>query len=339
MPQSTIRRYLKHGTMHQLSVFEAVARHGNFTRAAEELYMAQPTVSVQIKKLTETIGLPLFEQVGNHVRVTETGRELQTAYREIFQALVKVEDRLSSIRGLESGRLWLAASTTGKYFAPRMLAAFVQQHPGIDVSLQIHNRQTLLERLADNADDLYLFADPPGNVEVVVQQILPNPMVVFARSDHVLANQKRIPFERLAQEPFLMREPGSGTRTVAEEVFSRHGLQPQVRMELSTNEAIKQAILAGLGVSIMSRYTLGLEVEHDHLVTLDVDGFPLERHWYFVYPIGKQLSVVAQAFMDFTREHVQELVLNHLSPRPNISFTAISRKMAGGTQSAGSMRP
>jgi DNA-binding transcriptional LysR family regulator len=315
MPQTRIRRYFKHGTLPQLSVFEAVARLGNFTRAGEELFMAQPTVSVQIKKLTETIGLPLFEQVGNHVRVTETGRELQAACQEIFQALIKIENRLASIRGLESGRLQIAVSTTGKYFAPRMLAAFAQQHPGIDVCLQIHNRQTLLARLAGDEDDLYLFADPPGDVEVVVQQILPNPMVVFARPDHALAKQQRIPFERLAQEPFLMREPGSGTRTATEEIFARHGLRPQVRMELSTNEAIKQAILAGLGVSILSRYTLSLEVERDQLVTLDVEGFPLERHWYFVYPIGKQLPIAAQAFMDYTRAHVQSLVLDHLVPK------------------------
>jgi len=314
MPHSRIRRYLKHGTLQQFSVFEAVARLGNFTRAAEELYMAQPTVSVQIKKLTETIGLPLFEQVGNHVHVTETGRELQVACGDIFQALGKIEDRLSSIRGLAAGQLQLAVSTTGKYFAPRMLAAFVQQYPGIDVSLQIHNRQTLRERLANNVDDLYLFADPPGDVEVVVQQILPNPMVVFARSDHALAKQKRISFERLAQEPFLMREPGSGTRASAEDIFAQHGLQPQVKMELSGNEAIKEAILAGLGVSIMSRYTLGLEAEQNQLVTLDVEGFPLERHWYFVYSVGKQLTIAAQAFMDFTRENVQQLILDHLGP-------------------------
>lgn len=314
MPQSKIHRYLRHGTLQQFSVFEAVARLGNFTRAGEELYMAQPTVSMQIKKLTETIGLPLFEQVGNHVHVTETGRELQTTCREIFQTLVNIEDRLSSIRGLESGRLQLAVSTTGKYFAPRMLAAFVQQHPGIDVALQIHNRQALRNRLVENADDLYLFADPPGDLEVVVQKILPNPMVVFARSDHVLAKRKRIAFERLAQEPFLMREPGSGTRAIAEEIFARHGLQPHVKMQLSTNEAITQAILAGLGISIMSRYTLGLDVEQNQLVRLDVEGFPLERHWYFVYPIGKQLSMAAQAFMDFTRENVQQLILNRLGP-------------------------
>lgn len=313
MPQSKIRHYLKHGTLPQLSVFEAVARHGNYTRAAEELYMAQPTVSVQIKKLTESIGLPLFEQLGRKVHMTEAGRELQAACREIFQALVGLEDRLTAIRQLDSGRLWLAVATTGMHFAPRMLAAFVQQHPGLDVCLHGGNRQTLLERLASNADDLYIFADPPEDADVIVQQILPNPMVVFARADHPLASEKIIPFERLAQEPLLIREPGSGTRAATLKIFARHGLQPRVKMELSTNEAIKQAILAGLGISIMSRYTLGLEVEHNQLVTLDVEGFPLERHWYFVYPIGKQLPAAARAFMDFTRENAYQVVRDHLA--------------------------
>ena len=313
MPQSKIRRYLKHGTLPQLSVFEAVARHGSFTRAAEELYMAQPTVSVQIKKLTETIGLPLFEQIGKRIHLTEAGRELNDACRDIFRLLINVEDRFASIRGLDAGRLRLAVSTTGSYFAARLLAAFVQQHPGIDVSLQIHQRQTLLARIADNADDLYIFATPPQDGEAVVQQILPNPMVVFARADHPLAKQRGITLERLAQEPFLIREPGSGTRMVALEIFEKHGLQPKLRMELSTNEAIKQAILAGLGVSILSRYTMGLDVEQKQLVTLDVEGFPLERHWYFVYPVGKNLPLAAQAFMDFTRRQSKQLVLDHLA--------------------------
>ena len=313
MPQSKIRRYLKHGTLPQLSVFEAVARLGSYTRAAEELYMAQPTVSVQIKKLTATIGLPLFEQIGKRTHLTEAGRELMESCREIFSVLTRTEDRFASIRGLEAGRLRLAVSTTGSYFASRMLAAFVQQHPGIDVSLQIHQRQTLVARLADNADDLYIFATPPEDAEVVVQQILPNPMVVFAHAGHPLASQRGITLERLAAEPFLIREPGSGTRMVAQEIFARHGLQPKVRMELSTNEAIKQAILAGLGVSILSRYTLGLDTEQKELVTLDVEGFPLERHWYFVYPVGKNLPVAAQAFMDFTRRNSKQLVLDHLA--------------------------
>jgi DNA-binding transcriptional LysR family regulator len=319
MPQSKIRRYLKHGTLPQLSVFDAVAKLGNFTRAAEELHISQPTVSVQIKKLTETVGLPLFEQVGNHASLTEAGRELQAACQDIFQALVKIDDRLASIRGLNSGRLWLAVSTTGKYFAPRMLAAFVQQHPGIDVSLQIHNRETLLGRLADDVDDLYLFADPPGDAEVIVQQILPNPMVVFAHADHPLAGTRDISFDQFAREPFLMREPGSGTRIVAQRIFEQHGLKPRIRMELSTNEAIKEAIQAGLGVSILSRYTLGYDAEQTQLVTLDVEGFPLEHHWYFVYPSGKQLSLVARTFMDFVRAEAKQLVFDH-PPRASVEY-------------------
>lgn len=313
MPQSKIHRYLKHGTLPQFNVFEAVARLGSFTRAAEELYMAQPTVSVQIKKLTETIGLPLFEQVGKRVHLTEAGRELCTTCQGIFETLNTAEDNFANLRGLKSGRLRLAVSTTGKYFAPRMLAAFVQKYPGIEIALQIHNREKLLERMSENLDDLYIFTNPPPESEAMRQMILPNPMVVFARKDHPLAKQAHIPFARFAREPFLMREPGSGTRMVAQEIFEANGKKPAVCMELSTNEAITQAILAGLGVSIMSRYTLGLDTEHDHLVTLDVEGFPIARHWYFVYPIGKQLPMVAQAFMDFSRQQAKSLVQNHLS--------------------------
>ncbi len=313
MPNSRIKRYLKHGTLPQFAVFEASARLGSFTRAAEELHMAQPTVSVQIKKLTETVGLPLFEQVGKRIFLTEPGRQLYASCEQVFRTIANVEDSFADIRGLKSGRLWLAVSTTGKYFAPRMLAAFIQRHPGVEVSLQIHNRRTLIDRLTNNEDDLYIFANPPREPEVVRQAILPNPMVVFARADHPLARETRIPLARLAQEPFLMREPGSGTRMVAQELFDRHGLEPMVRMELCTNEAIKQAILAGLGVSIMSRYTLGLDTGQQQLVSLDVEGFPLEGHWYFVYPAGKQLSLVASKFMEFVRVEAKQLVLDHLA--------------------------
>ena len=313
MPHSRIKRYLKHGILPQLAVLEASARLGSFTRAAEELHMAQPTVSAQIKKLTETVGLPLFEQIGKRIFLTEPGRQLYASCQELFGTIAHVEDAFADIRGLKSGRLRLAVSTTGKYFAPRMLAAFIQRHPGLEVSLQIHNRRALIDRLANNEDDLYIFANPPQEAEVVRQAILPNPMVVFAHADDPLVHERRIPLARLAQQPFLMREPGSGTRMVAQQLFERHGLKPTVRMELSTNEAIKQAILAGLGVSIMSRYTLGLDTEQHHLVALDVEGFPLEGHWYFVYPVGKQLSLVAQTFMDFVRAEAKQLVLDHLA--------------------------
>lgn len=313
MPQTKIRRYLKHGTLPQLSVFEAIARLGSFTKAAEELYMAQPTVSVQMKKLAETVGLPLIEQIGKNIHLTDAGRIIHAACNEIFDTLAGVERTLANVRGLEAGRLQLAVSTTGKYFAPRILAEFVKQHPNIEVSLQIHNREVLIDRMTKNLDDLYIFANPPDERTVVTQVILPNPMVPFAPIDHPLAKEKRIPFARFAAEPFLMRERGSGTRMVVRQAFEKHGCEPKIRMELSTNEAIKQAIIAGLGVSIMSRYTLGLDVAHSQLAILDVEGFPVECDWVFAYPVGKQLTLTAQSFMDFTRKVAKTLVFDHLS--------------------------
>ena len=307
MAQSRIRRYIRHGTLPQVAVFEASARLGCFTRAAEDLHLAQPTVSTQIRKLSETVGLPLFEQVGKRIQLTEAGRCVQIASGEVFAAFLRLEESLADLRGLEGGRLALAVSPTGQYLAPRLLAGFTRRHPRVELSLQIHDRRTLLERFARNEDDLYIFADPPRE-SAVTQVILPNPMAVLARSDHDLAQAKRIPLARIAEEPFLMREPGSDTRRLVERLFDRHGLRPAVRMELAANEAIKQAILAGLGISILSRYTLGLDTEQRQLVTLDVEGFPLDCHWYFAYPVGKRLTVAARAFMDFARVEAQGLV-------------------------------
>lgn len=307
VPHARIHRYLRHGTLPQLAVFDAAARLGSFTRAAEELHLAQPTVSAQIRKLADVVGLPLFEQIGRRVFLTEAGRQLHSACDRLFGALEGLEASISDMRGLQAGRLQLAVCTTGKYFAPRLLGAFAQRYPGIELSLQIHNRSALLERFAGNEDDLYIFATPPES-DAVTQVIHPNPMVVFARADHPLAAQRRIPFTKIAAAPFLMRESGSGTRTIAESAFARHHCQPLVRMVLSTNEAIKQAILAGLGISILSRHTLGLDADQHHLVELDVEGFPLPMHWHFAYPVGKHLGVAARAFLDFVRADADRLL-------------------------------
>ncbi len=312
MPTTVVRRFLRHGMLPQLAVFEAVSRLGSFTRAAEELHLAQPTVSTQIRKLSDTLALPLFEQIGKKVHLTPAGTALQAGCADLFAAFGRIEESLAGLRGLECGRLRLAVSTTGKYFAPRLLAAFVGRHPKIEVCLQIHNRQGLIDRFARNEDDLYIFANPPTEHEVVCQPILPNPMVIFARADHPLARRRKIPFAALAGEPYLMREPGSGTRLVTYELFDRHGIEPRVRMELSTNEAIKQAILAGLGISLLSRYTLGLDTEQRELAVLDVEGLPVERQWQFVYPVGKQVAPAARAFMDFVRAEAKHLVQDHL---------------------------
>ena len=308
MPHQKIHRYLRHGTLPQLRVFEASARLGSFVRAAEELHMSQPTASVQIKKLCETVGVPLFEQLGKRIYLTEAGRQLYDACQDLFRVFVSVEESLSSLRALRSGRLRLAVSTTGMSFAPRLLAAFLEHHPGVEIALQSHNRQTLVERLRNNADDLYVFADSPEMEEVVAQELLPNPLVVLARDDHPLIREKRIPLERIAEEPFLIREEGSGTRRIAMRLFREHAITPKIRMTLDSNEAIKEAILAGLGVAILSRYTFGLDPESSRYVCLDVAGFPLENHWYLVYRGGKHLGVTARAFLDFCRAEAKALV-------------------------------
>ena len=307
MLQSGIRRYLRHGTLPQLRVFEASARLGSLTRAAEELHIAQPTASVQVKKLADTVGLALFEQVGRRVYLTDAGQRLYAGCLEVFRALSTIEEELNGLRKMDSGHLRLAVCSTGKHFAPRMLGAFLGRYPGVEVSLEIHNRQTLLDRLAGNEDDLYVFASALDREDVVTQALLPNPLVVFARDDHPLAAARHISFERIAVEPFLMREAGSGTRLLASRLFAQHGLAPRISMELSDDEAIREAILAGLGISIMSRFTLGLEPEPSRLICLDVDGFPLENHWHFAYPVGKHLSPTARAFMEFARLEAREL--------------------------------
>lgn len=312
MHNSSIKRYLRHGMLPQLSVFEAVARLSSFTKAADELHLAQPTVSAQIKKLAENLQIPLFEQIGKRIYLTPAGEKLYEGCQLLFTTLGNIEGSLSELRGLEHGRLRLAVSTTGKYFVPRLLAEFVKLHPTIEVSLQIHNRNTLIDRLSRNEDDLYIFSNPPKEFEIVTQPILPNPMVVFAREDHPLAGEKKISFTQLKNEKFIMRESGSGTRMVAYEAFDQHGVEPQVQMELSTNEAIKQAILAGLGISILSQYTLGLDTIEPRLSILNVQDFPIEKQWQFVYPVGKQTSSVSRAFMDFVRQEAPTLIKGHV---------------------------
>ena len=290
---------MRHSTLRQLEVFEAIARLGSFTRAAEEMFLTQPTVSMQIKKLADAVGLPLFEQVGKKVFLTDAGRELHKTCREIFKHFAHFEMAVADMKGLKCGSLRLAVVTTAKYFAPRLLGPFCQQHPGIEVSLKVSNRERVLERMHDNEDDLYILGQPPEDIDAVAEPFLENPLVVLAPADHPLAGRKRIPLARLVEEPFLLREPGSGTRAACERLFTEHSLPVKVRMVLGSNEAIKQAIVGGLGVSVLSRHTLTLDAPMGQLAILDVEGFPIQRHWYVAYPRGKQLSVVASAFRDY----------------------------------------
>jgi DNA-binding transcriptional LysR family regulator len=287
-----------HTTFRQLEIFEAIARLGSFTRASEELYLTQPTVSMQMKKLTDTVGAPLVEQIGKKVSLTEDGRELAQASREIFAILDRFTMSAAERQGLEKGKLKLMAITTASYFAPRLLGEFSKLHPGIDVSLRVTNKEQVLASMADNLDDLYLLGTPPKEIDVVAKPIMDNPIVVLAAPDHPLAGKKGLTLKHLAEEPWVMREAGSGTRTAIEGLFAEQGLAIRPRLELGSNEAIKQAILAGLGISALSCHALTLH-QPGQFAVLNVEGFPIQRHWYAVYPAGRQISVVARAFLDF----------------------------------------
>ncbi len=287
-----------HTTFRQLEIFEAIARLSSFTRASEELYLTQPTVSMQMKKLSEAVGVPLVEQVGKKVSLTEDGRELAQASRDIFAILDRYTMSVAQRRGLEKGKLKLMAITTASYFAPRLLGEFSKLHPGIDLSLRVTNKEQVLASMADNLDDLYLLGTPPEEIDVVATPIMDNPIVVLAAPGHSLAGQKNISLERLAQEPWVMREAGSGTRKAIERLFQDRGLTLRPRLELGSNEAIKQAILADLGISALSCHALTLH-QPGQFAVLEAEGFPILRHWYAVYPAGRQISVVARAFLDF----------------------------------------
>ena len=302
MKHRTLRRYLRHGTFPQLAVFEAVARHGSFTRAAEELHVAQPTVSIQVKKLAEAIGLPLFEIIGRRVHLTAAGNELRAACGDVFARLDAVERRLSGMRSPSSGTLRMAVTTSGKYFASRLLARFSERYPAAEIALTVMNRMSLLERLAGNRDDLYVFSNPPEDADVVAQTLAPNPLRLYARVDHPLARRSRIAFREVSGEPILMREEGSGTRMMAERVFTAYGCTPNVRMEVGSDEAIKQAIVDGLGIAILSEHAVGEGAQDGELMSLDVEGFPLRQSWILVYLAGKQLSATAQAFLAELRD-------------------------------------
>ncbi|MFM7574723.1 MAG: LysR family transcriptional regulator [Snowella sp.] len=304
---------MKQATLHQLQIFEAIAQHGSFTRAAEELFLTQPTVSQQMKQLTKAIGVPLYEQIGKRIYLTDAGKAVLEVGRDISQRFNDLEMTLADIKGLKQGNLKLAAITTAKYFVPRILGTFRQRYPGINISLQIANRQQILDRLANNLDDLYFIGQPPEDLEINLRHFLDNPLVVIAPRNHPLAQEKLISLERLVEEPLIMRESGSGTRMAVESFFAENRLKMRVEMEIGSNEAIKQAIVGGLGLSILSRHSLALEGSQGPLVVLDVEGFPIQKHWYVIYPRNKQLSIVAQTFLDYLLTEGKESAQNFLT--------------------------
>lgn len=297
-----------HLTFRQLSVFEAVARNLSFSRAAQELHLSQPAVSMQIKQLEENVGISLFEQLGKKIFLTEAGRELYHYSRVIAQQLNEVEAVLSELKGLKRGKLKISVASTANYFAPQLLATFSQRLPTITVSLDVTNRQALLLQLANNEMDMAIMGQPPDGLDLVAESFMDNPLVVIAPVNHPLVRKKFIPLERMQEETFLIREEGSGTRIAMERYFEAHGVRINTGMEMSSTEAIKQAVQAGLGLGVVSLNTVELELEAKRLKVLDVEGLPIRRHWYIVHRKDKRLSASALAFKNFLLDEAAALM-------------------------------
>ncbi len=294
---------LRHATLHQLRIFLAVARNNSFARAAEELHLSPPTLSLQVKQLSETVGQPLFEQLGKKIYLTAAGKTLAEACEDLEARMERLAEDLAALQGVERGSLKLAILTTVKYTVPKLLGGFCAAHPGIEVAMVVGNREKLLQRLASNQDDLYIMGQPPEQMDVVSEAFADNPLVLVAPPSHPLVGQKAIPAKKLSHEPFILREPGSGTRLTAEKFFHTHGVVLRNRLEVGSNEAIKQTVAGGLGLAVLSTHTVAPEIALGELAQLDVQGFPLIRQWHVVYPRGKRLSAASLAFKDWLFQH------------------------------------
>lgn len=299
MIYSNSENLIRHVTLRQLQIFEAVVRLGGHTRASEALHLTQPTISMQIRKLSETIGQPLLEQIGRQTHPTTAGIEVYAAAQDILNRMVSMSESTTELEHVVKGPLRIAVITTATYFMPHLLGAFIEKYPQVIPLLTITNRSKVLERLKSNEDDLLIMGQVPNNLAVHAQPFIDNELLVVANTNHPLIESTSISLKRLSKERFLVREAGSGTRLAVDRLFAEQGLEIEPYMELGSSEAIKQAVMAGLGVSVLSRHNLRLELAGNHIAVLDVNEFPLIRSWYAVHLKSKKLSLVPRTFLDF----------------------------------------
>jgi len=283
-------------TFRQLRLFLALADHGSVTRAARATHVTQPTASVQLRELSTSVGAPLYEVIAKQVHLTDVGRDLAHTARTMINDWATFKQRVDGLKGLTRGQLRVAMVSTAEYFVPRLLGTFCNLHPQIEISLAIQNRDGIVERLRENMDDLYIMSIPPRELEVERRDFLANPLVIIAPSGHPLADGRRHTLKSLANERFILRERGSGTRMAADAHFKKCGFRPNVRLELGSNEAIKQAVAAGMGIAVMSIHALGTSGTTDALAALSIQHFPIHAKWYLVHPRGKRLSPIASVF-------------------------------------------
>ncbi|MBI1194786.1 MAG: LysR family transcriptional regulator [Gammaproteobacteria bacterium] len=296
-----------HVTLRQLKVFQAVARHLNYSKAAEVLFLTQPAVSMQIKQLEDNCGMPLFEQIGKRIYLTDAGKEFEHYCRIINAQLDELDTVFEELKGVERGHLHLSVASTANPFCTHLLAEFRKRVPHLTVSLDVTNRKGLIRQLEYNETELVVMGQPPDGLDVDAEPFMENPLVVIAPPDHRLARERSIPLERLQDEPFVVREQSSGTRISMERFFDDAGIRLQASIEMRSNEALQQAVQAGLGLGIVSRHTLELELETHRLVILDVERFPIMRQWYLVHRTGKYLTPIARAFREFMLNEANKL--------------------------------
>jgi len=286
-------------TLRQLLVFESTARNLSFSRAAEEMHLTQPGVSTQLKNLEERIGMPLFEQMGRRIFLTEAGREVFNHARAIQQQLTFLERSIDQLRDTKQGKIKVSAVTgTASHLALQLIAKYTHAFPGVRVNLNVANRESVLSELASNETDLAIMGQPPEGLGLAAKAFMKNPLVVIAPSDHPLARQRGIPLSALEDETFLMREPGSGTRLAMERFFAEHRVTFRPGMEVSSNEAVKCGVHAGMGLSVVPLQTIMPELETLRIRVLDVERFPIVRYLYVVHRESKHLSAAADAFKD-----------------------------------------
>lgn len=291
-------------TFRQLRIFLALADTGSVSAVARMMHITQPTVSMQLKEITQSVGVPLYEWVGKKIYLTDAGRLLASTARSMTQVWESFEQQVDALKGLSRGQLKVSVVSTAQYFMPKLVGSFCKKHPGIDVSLEILNRDRVVERLAENRDDLYIMSMPPKNIDLKDEPLIANPIVVIGSTSNPLAKRDRLSMAELKSQAFILREKGSGTRMAADQHFQKMGFKPHVRLELGSNEAVKEAVAAGLGLGVISSHALHGHDRENGVRILRIKGFPIPSVWHVVHPKAKNLSPLAQAF----KQHVLKSV-------------------------------
>jgi LysR family transcriptional regulator, low CO2-responsive transcriptional regulator len=305
---------VKNATLRQLRVFSSVARHLSFARAAEELGLTAPAVSMQVKELEREVGLPLFDRSSRKVSLTMVGEYVLAYTQRVLRAMRDAEDMVARFRGLRTGMLDVAMVSTAKYFLPRLLARFRDEHPGVEIRLHVgNNREEVVELMREGTVELAIMGRPPRNWPSRAEPFAMHPHVLVTSVEHPFARAESVPAQALLGEEFIVREPGSGTRAALDEFMEAHQMTPRVVMQMSSNEAIKQAVMAGMGVSLLSLHTIGLELDHGLIAAPETEGLPVMRRWHVVHTQAKTLSPPAEAFRYFMLENGEAYLAGHFA--------------------------